>query len=77
MNLGNVRPILLGGPERFLSVSPSSRNVCQIVLVQERRDVKAAKRFFRRLLNRLQYVLRMIVTDKLRSYGAAPGPSSV
>jgi putative transposase len=41
------------------------------VLVQERRDAKAAKRFFRRLLRGLQYVPRVIVTDKLRSYGVA------
>ena len=36
-------------------------------LVQPRRDAKAAKRFFRRLLKGLQYVPRVIVTDKLRS----------
>jgi putative transposase len=41
------------------------------ILVQPRRDVKAAKRFFRRLLKSLQYVPRVIVTDKLRSYGVA------
>ena len=32
---------------------------------------KAAKRFFRKLLRGLQYVFRVIVTDKLRSYAAA------
>jgi putative transposase len=41
------------------------------ILVQGRRDAKAAKRFFKRLLHGLQYVPRVIVTDKLRSYGAA------
>ena len=41
------------------------------ILVQERRDAKAAKRFFKRLLKGLQYVPRVIVTDKPRSYGAA------
>ncbi|MEA2726894.1 MAG: putative transposase [Acetobacteraceae bacterium] len=41
------------------------------ILVQKKRDVKAAKRFFKRLLRDLQYVPRVIVTDKLRSYGAA------
>jgi putative transposase len=35
------------------------------------RDANAAKRFFRRLLKGLQYVPRVIVTDKLRSYGVA------
>jgi putative transposase len=39
------------------------------ILVQRRRDGNAAKRFFRRLLKGLQYVPRVIVTDKLRSYG--------
>jgi len=41
------------------------------VLVQSRRNTKAAKRFFKKLLKGLQYVPRVIVTDKLRSYGAA------
>ena len=41
------------------------------VLVQSRRSARAAKRFFRKLLRGLQYVPRVIVTDKLRSYGAA------
>jgi putative transposase len=39
------------------------------ILVQPRRDAEAARRFFRRLLKGLQYVPRVIVTDKLRSYG--------
>ena len=41
------------------------------ILVQDRRDANAAKRFLRRLLAGLQYVPRVIVTDKLRSYGVA------
>jgi len=41
------------------------------ILVQSRRDRKAAKRFFRKLLKGLQYVPRVIFTDKLKSYGAA------
>jgi putative transposase len=41
------------------------------ILVQPRRDGQAAKRFFRRLLNGLDYVPRVIVTDKLQSYGVA------
>jgi putative transposase len=41
------------------------------ILVQSRRDTKAAKRIFKRLLKGLQYVPRVIVTDKLTSYGAA------
>ena len=41
------------------------------VLVQSRRNTKAAKRFFKKLLKGLQYVPRVIVTDKLKSYAAA------
>ncbi|MCY0924336.1 IS6 family transposase [Streptomyces sp. H27-G5] len=41
------------------------------ILVQNRRDKAAARRFFRRLLTRTGRVPRVIVTDKLRSYGAA------
>src|SRR3712207_1969029 len=42
------------------------------VLVQSRRNTKAATRFFRKLLKGLRYVPRVIVTDKLSSYGMAP-----
>ena len=41
------------------------------ILMQSRRDRKAAKRFFRKLLKGLRYVPRVIITDKLKSYGAA------
>ncbi|AIB15638.1 hypothetical protein ABAZ39_27620 (plasmid) [Azospirillum argentinense] len=41
------------------------------ILVQSRRNTKAAKRFFKKLLKGLRYVPRMVVTDKLRSYAAA------
>jgi putative transposase len=41
------------------------------ILVQRRRDAKAAKRFFRKLLKRQCTSPRVLVTDKLRSYRAA------
>src|SRR6266571_7657725 len=41
------------------------------ILVQSRRNKKAAKKFFRKLLQGLTYVPRVIITDKLKSYGAA------
>ncbi len=41
------------------------------ILVQSRRDKKAAKKFFRKLLKGLRYVPRAIITDKLKSYSAA------
>jgi putative transposase len=41
------------------------------ILIQSRRDKKAAKNFFRKLLKGLRYVPRVIITDKLKSYSAA------
>jgi putative transposase len=41
------------------------------ILVQRRRDTHAAKTFFRKLLKGCQYVPRVIITDRLKSYGAA------
>ena len=41
------------------------------ILVQSRRDEKAAKKFFRKLLKGLRYVPRVISIDKLKSYHAA------
>ena len=41
------------------------------ILVQSRRSAKSAEKFFRRLLKGLRSVPRVMVTDKLRSYGAA------
>src|SRR5918998_536070 len=41
------------------------------VLVQSRRNTKAAKRFFHKLLKGLCYVPRVMVTNKLGSYAAA------
>jgi len=41
------------------------------ILVQRRRNKRAAKKFFRKLLKGCQYVPRVVITDKLKSYGAA------
>jgi putative transposase len=41
------------------------------ILVQRRRDKIAVKKFFRKLLKGCQYVPRVIITDRLKSYGAA------
>ena len=41
------------------------------ILVQRERNKKAAKKFFKKLLRNLQVAPRVIITDKLRSYGAA------
>lgn len=41
------------------------------ILVTSRRDAKAATRFFRKLLTGLRSVPRVLVTDRLASYGVA------
>ncbi len=41
------------------------------ILVQPHRDQHAATRFFRKLLKGLQYAPRLLVTDRLGSYGTA------
>ncbi len=41
------------------------------ILVQSRRNKQAAKKFFRKLLKGLTSVPRVLITDKLKSYGAA------
>jgi putative transposase len=41
------------------------------IQVQSRRNKHAAKRFFRKLLKGLQYIPRVLITDTLKSYGAA------
>jgi putative transposase len=49
------------------------------ILVQSRRDAKAAKRFMSKLMKKQRRVPRVLVTDKLRSYGVAhrePWPRS-
>src|SRR3712207_1489510 len=46
-----------------------SSDVCSSDL--SRRNTRAAKKFFRKLLKGLEYAPRVLITDKLASYGAA------
>ena len=41
------------------------------MLVQSRRDSRAALRLMRKLLRKQGFVAKLLVTDKLRSYGSA------
>ena len=41
--------------------------------MQSRRNAVSARRFFRKLLKDLRYVPRVLVTDKVASYGVAHG----
>ncbi|MEU2718378.1 IS6 family transposase [Streptomyces sp. NPDC007205] len=63
--------IKVNGRMRFLRRAVDQDGNVLDILVTDRRDAKAAKRFFHRLLKGLEYVPRVIVTDKLRSSGAA------
>src|SRR6266700_2170079 len=57
--------------QHYLWRTVDQNGVVLDILVQPLRDAKAAKRFFQRLLKGLQYVPRVIATDKLHSYGVA------
>jgi putative transposase len=63
--------IRIQGVKHYLWRAVDQHGVALEILVQPRRDANAAKRFFKRLLTGLQYEPRVIVTDKLRSYGVA------
>ena len=63
--------IRIRGEVHYLWRAVDQEGVVLDILVQSRRDAGAAKHFFKRLLKGLQYVPRVLVTDKLRSYGAA------
>src|SRR3954466_3008848 len=61
----------IGGKQHYLWRAVDQHGNVLDILVQSRRNAKAAKRFSRKLLKGLRYVPRVLVTDKLRSYGAA------
>ena len=63
--------IRIQGVQHYLWCAVDQDGVVLDILVQDRRDSNAAKRFFRGLLKGLQYVPRVIVTDKLRGCGVA------
>ena len=60
----------IGGERRYLWRAVDQVGHTLDILVTRRRDMRAAKRFFRKLL-RANPKPRVVVTDKLRSYGAA------
>lgn len=63
--------IRINGKTHYLRRAVDQDGVVLDILVQSRRNAKAATKFFRRLLTELRHVPRVVVTDKLRSYGAA------
>ncbi len=63
--------IRIGGKQHCLWRAIDQDGHVLDTLVQSRRNAKAAKRFFRKLLKGLHYAPRVVVTDTLKSYGAA------
>ncbi|MET7666097.1 IS6 family transposase [Streptomyces sp. NPDC005356] len=63
--------IKINGEQKYLWRAVDQDGNVLDILVQNRRDKAAARRFFRRLTKKTRAVPRVIVTDKLRSCGAA------
>ena len=63
--------IKINGVQHYLWRAVDQEGVVLDILVQSRRNTKAATRFFKKLLTGLRYVPRVVVTDKLKSYAAA------
>jgi putative transposase len=63
--------ITIAGTKHWLSRAVHREGFVFEVLVQSRRDKKAAKRLLRKLLNKHGRAPRVLITDKLRSYAAA------
>jgi putative transposase len=61
----------IAGKKHYLWRAVDQHGVVLDVLVQSRRDKKAAKRLLRKLLKRQCRAPRVMITDKLGSYGAA------
>jgi putative transposase len=63
--------VKINGVTHYLWRAVDQQGTVLDILAQSRRDTGAARRFFRELLKDLQYVPRLLVTDKLASYGVA------
>jgi putative transposase len=63
--------VLIGGRQFWLWRAVDDEGEVLDLLVQRRRDARAAARLTRKLLKKHGFVPDILVTDKLRSYGAA------
>ena len=63
--------IKVNGVRQYLWRAVDQDGTVLDILVQSRRDAKAAKRFLARLMKKQRRVPRVLVTDKCRSYGPA------
>ena len=65
--------LMIRGQKHWLWRAVDQDGVVLDVLVQRRRDKRAAKRLLRKLLKKQCRAPRVMITDKLASYGAAKG----
>jgi len=63
--------ITISGVKHWLWRAVDQTGMVLDILVQSRRDTQAAKRLLRKLMKRQCRVPRVMITDKLASYGAA------
>jgi len=63
--------VKIQGRQRYLWRAVDADGNVLDILLQNRRDEAAARRFFRKLMKKTRSVPRVVATDKLRSYGAA------
>jgi len=63
--------IKIAGKKHWLWRAVDQDGIVLDILVQSRRDKRAAKRLLRKLLKKHLRAPRVLITDKLRSYGAA------
>jgi putative transposase len=63
--------VSINGVQHYLWRAVDQEGNVLDILVQAHRDTVAAKRFFRKLLKGLRSVPRVVITDKLASYGSA------
>lgn len=63
--------VKISGRKYWLWRAVDQHGVVLDEILQPKRDKRAAKRLLRRLIKRLGYIPKRIITDKLRSYGAA------
>jgi putative transposase len=63
--------IKINGKTHYLWRAVDQHGTVLDILVTSQRDAKAATRFFRKLLTGLEYLPRVLITDKLASYPVA------
>jgi len=63
--------VQINGVQHYLWRAVDQDGLVLDILVQARRDKAAATKFLRKLLKKLEYVPRVLITDKLASYSAA------